>query len=191
MKILWPIAAQISVNISSLILIILGLFFINYQAYVEIQVFISIMAFAGFLHVGSIDGQEYRYIKETNAKILNDNIIFHFFLISIVYLTVFLYLDSAIKKVAITAGYIVILSSVFVSKLKYLDNYQLVAKVIFFEKLLFISTLLIILLVQKNYFLKIYLLFVLEPYFIKLFFNVDFNHRLIIDKYRQRLIFIN
>lgn len=52
--------SQLLSNLTSLIILFLGLFYINPDKYVEIQLVMSYLVFSGFLHLGLVDGIELR-----------------------------------------------------------------------------------------------------------------------------------
>ena len=52
--------AQVLSNLTSLLVLVLGMFYLDPNIYVGIQIILAYMAFAGFSHIGIVDGLELR-----------------------------------------------------------------------------------------------------------------------------------
>lgn len=142
------IVSQLLNNIFSLTLLLLGMFILELNYYLEVQLILSVIAFAGFMHLGSIDGLEYRYIVENEEKIKNDNIICHVILITIIMLILCYYKNDII---GIVSGYLIVLSSLLVAKYKYLGFYYKVSVATIIEKVIGIIILLVTALLFEEY----------------------------------------
>lgn len=72
--------SQVFTNLISLIILLLGLFYLNSDKYVEIQLIMTYLVFSGFIHLGIIDGIELRIAGGSIDKNYNGSIsVFVFF----------------------------------------------------------------------------------------------------------------
>lgn len=77
------ILSQVFSNLISLLILLLGLFFINSEKYVEIQLIMSYLVFSGFIHLGLIDGIELRISGSSIDKNPNGSVFFIIFILSL------------------------------------------------------------------------------------------------------------
>lgn len=77
------ILSQVFSNLISLLILLLGLFFINSEKYVEIQLIMSYLVFSGFIHLGLIDGIELRISGSSIDKNPNGTVFFIIFILSL------------------------------------------------------------------------------------------------------------
>lgn len=77
------ILSQVFSNLISLLILLLGLFFINSEKYVEIQLIMSYLVFSGFIHLGLIDGIELRISGSPIDKNPNGTVFFLIFILSL------------------------------------------------------------------------------------------------------------
>lgn len=77
------ILSQVFSNLISLLILLLGLFFINSEKYVEIQLIMSYLVFSGFIHLGLIDGIELRISGSSIDKNPNGTVFFLIFILSL------------------------------------------------------------------------------------------------------------
>lgn len=74
--------SQVFTNLISLIILLLGLFYLNSDKYVEIQLIMTYLVFSGFIHLGIIDGIELRIAGGSIDKNYNGSISVFVFLLS-------------------------------------------------------------------------------------------------------------
>ena len=81
--------AQLASNATSLLILIFGVFLLDTNKYVEIQITMSYLTFCGFTHLGIIDGIELRIagseIKRNNYGLISMIILFLSFIPSVIY----------------------------------------------------------------------------------------------------------
>ncbi|NBW27569.1 MAG: hypothetical protein EBR38_03230 [Flavobacteriaceae bacterium] len=66
--------AQIVSNTTSLLIILLGMFYLDPSKYVEIQLTLAYLVFCGFMHFGLIDGIELRIAGDIIKKNSNGSL---------------------------------------------------------------------------------------------------------------------
>lgn len=180
------ILSQVFSNLTSLLILFLGLFFINTEKYVEIQLIMSYLVFSGFIHLGLIDGIELRISGNSINKNPNGSIFLILFILSLLPTIIYWILNNNNLDtnilIAFLAFPLINLNAFFVVLFRSSGFSWIAAYGVIFEKIIVLFYLLFTVVYAIDYVIYfIFLAIIPFSYYIYNSFKMDVNFHFGID----------